>query len=613
MYSKKLLAVISSATLAAGCSHFDQTEKVDPTVELWSAPADSDEAYNFRDDALIAEETYRPTTRASRDKQLGQISSQPSKAEVRRERAGLKEAEELQAASKDQSHRAARQQAESKRTMPIMPVPTPEPSPIASSGREGYDEIIENRFKEVALSPLSTFGLDVDTASYSNVRRWLTQGSVPPASAVRVEEIVNYFDYEYPSSNNGHPVSVSTELGLCPWNPDHRLAVVGVRSDQLHADEVPANRLTFLIDTSGSMHAANKLPLLKRSFTALVEQLRPQDQVAIVTYAGSAGLVLPPTSAKHKGEIYAALNRLRSGGSTAGGAGIKLAYKTAAEQFENHANNRVLIATDGDFNVGQSSDGELVKMIEERRDQGIFLTVMGFGQGNYQDAKMQKIADHGNGVHYYIDSDMEAKRVFTDKLTGTLVTVAKDAKIQIEWNPERVAGYRLVGYENRMLASEDFADDKKDAGDLGAGHTVTAIYEIIPRGLNENVPGSPLRYQTSSTANPNQSEIGWLKFRYKEPLASTSKLFEKAIKIPSNWQPQKPSHNFQWAVAAAEFGMLLRNSENSGNASWDGLQKRLDSIPVDFRSTPVRREFVRLVQSSANLYQKDVAAWSPHD
>jgi Ca-activated chloride channel family protein len=389
--------------------------------------------------------------------------------------------------------------------------------------------------------------------------------------------------------------------------------VVGIRADQIHPDEAPANRLTFLIDTSGSMHSANKLPLLKRSFIALVEQLRPQDQVAIVTYAGSAGLVLPPTSADNKGEIYAALNRLRSGGSTAGGAGIQLAYKTAAEQFAKHANNRVLIATDGDFNVGQSSDGELVKMIEGRRDKGIFLTVMGFGQGNYQDAKMQKIAGHGNGVHYYIDSDIEAKRVFVDKLTSTLVTVAKDAKIQIEWNPERVAGYRLLGYENRILASEDFTDDKKDAGDLGAGHTVTAIYEIIPRGLNENVPASALRYQASKSMNSNQSEIAWLKFRYKEPLAATSKLFEQAIKIPSNWQPQKPSANFQWAVAAAEFGMLLRNSENAGDASWGGLQKRLSEIPAAYRATPIRREFVRLVQSSASLYQNDVVAWSPQD
>lgn len=609
MYSKKLLAVISSATLAAGCGHFDQSKQSAPEVDHWSAPVEGAPLYHLRDDAGLNEELYRPASQpATRSPADEQHAAKEAKYHQQRSR---NEAEASLAVRKDELHQSFRQQAEAKLIAPIMPEQIPAP-PIMP-GREGYDEIVENRFKDVALSPLSTFGLDVDTASYSNVRRWLTQGSVPPASAVRIEEIVNYFDYDYPSSNNGHPVSVTTELGLCPWNPDHRLAVVGVRADQIHADEAPANRLTFLIDTSGSMHSANKLPFLKRSFTALVEQLRPQDQVAIVTYAGSAGLVLPPTSAKRKGEIYAALNRLRSGGSTAGGAGIQLAYKTAAEQFGINANNRVLIATDGDFNVGQSSDGELVRMIEERRDQGIFLTVMGFGQGNYQDAKMQKIADHGNGVHYYIDSDMEAKRVFTDKLTSTLVTVAKDAKIQIEWNPERVAGYRLVGYENRMLASEDFADDKKDAGDLGAGHTVTAIYEIIPRGLNEHVPGSPLRYQSTKASNSNDSEIGWLKFRYKEPLASTSKLFEKPIQIPANWQPQKPSHNFQWAVAAAEFGMLLRNSENAGNASWEGLQKRLSDMPANYRSTPVRREFVRLVQSSAGLYQQDVAAWSPHD
>ena len=469
-------------------------------------------------------------------------------------------------------------------------------------GREGYDYFAENRFQQVALSPLSTFGLDVDTASYSNVRRFLSQGQLPPVDAVRIEELINYFDYDFAAASAAEdgsvqPLSVATELGNAPWNPAHKLVMIGVQARELQEQTRPANRLVFLIDTSGSMNNADKLPLLKRSFQILVEQMRPQDSVAIVTYAGSAGLVLPSTNGNNKEAIYAALNRLSAGGSTAGASGIQLAYQVAQQQFLASANNRVILATDGDFNVGQSSEGELVRMIEARRDQGVFLSILGFGTGNYQEAKMQQLAGHGNGTHHYIDTDREARRVFRSKLQGTLYTVAKDAKIQVEWNPATVAQYRLIGYENRMLNAEDFKDDRKDAGDVGAGHSVMVLYEIVPAQTAGNAAPdqSGLRYQQARPVQPvpaqvASNELGLIKLRYKQPQASDSREFSQIIRSDA-----ASGHNLQWAGAVAEFGMLLRQSQDRGQANYDAVLARSVAAMGD---DELRQEFVGLVRQA---------------
>ncbi|MGJ8669195.1 MAG: vWA domain-containing protein [Oceanococcus sp.] len=453
---------------------------------------------------------------------------------------------------------------------------------------EDYAHWVENRFQQAQLSPLSTFSLDVDTASYSNVRRFLTQGQMPPVDAVRIEELINYFDYDFAAAQADSPLAVVTELSHAPWNPAHQLVMVGVQARDLAADQRPANRLVFLIDTSGSMNNAAKLPLLKRSFQILVEQMRAEDSVAIVTYAGSAGLVLPATSGQHKEAIYAALNRLQAGGSTAGAQGIQLAYQVAEQQFQARANNRVILATDGDFNVGPNSEGELVRMIEKKRDKGVFLSILGFGTGNYQDAKMQKLAGHGNGTHHYIDTDREADRVFRDKLNGTLYTVAKDVKIQIEWNPETVSQYRLIGYESRLLQAEDFADDRKDAGDVGAGHSVTALYEIVPvQGGSNPVQ---LRYQPNKVTRGHDEELGLVKLRYKLPQEKTSQKMQQLI---SRGTPS--GENIQWASAVAELGMLLRDSEHRAQASYDALIQRSEALLGD---DALRREFLGLARQA---------------
>ena len=479
--------------------------------------------------------------------------------------------------SSDQLHGAARMMA----IAPAKPVATPVQG-------EGYAHIAENRFQQVALSPLSTFGLDVDSASYSNVRRFLSQGRLPPIDAVRIEEMINYFDYDFAAQPSAHPLSVTTQMSVAPWNPAHQLVMVGVSARDLAAEQRPANRLVFLLDTSGSMNNPSKLPLLKRSFQILVEQLRPQDSVAIVTYAGSAGLVLAPTSGTHKEAIYAALNRLSAGGSTAGGQGLALAYQVAAQQFVAQANNRVILATDGDFNVGQSSEGELIRMIEARRDKGVFLSVLGFGSGNYQDAKMQQLSSHGNGTHHYIDTDREAERVFRHKLQGTLYTVAKDAKIQIEWNPQAVAEYRLIGYENRLLNAEDFSDDRKDSGDVGAGHNITVLYEIVPANGDETA--AALRYQQARPAPGRSEELGLIKLRYKTPQATRSTELSHVIAAQ-----QSAGEQLAWAAGVAEFGLLLRQSEFRAQASFDAVLSRLEAIAG---GDPLRQELVGLVRQA---------------
>ncbi len=438
---------------------------------------------------------------------------------------------------------------------------------------EDYDFINENRFQEVRNEPRSTFSIDVDAASYANMRRYIQRGQKPPKDAIRIEEMVNYFNYEYPQPQSKHPFEVVTEVSDCPWNKDHRLFHIGMQGKKVATDKLPASNLVFLIDVSGSMRSQNKLPLLQSSFKLLVDQLREEDCVAIVVYAGAAGTVLTATSGADKQKIKAAIDQLQAGGSTAGGAGINLAYKIAKENFEKGGNNRVILATDGDFNVGQSSDAHLESMIEEKRKEGIFLTVMGFGTGNYKDNKMQKLANKGNGNHAYIDNINEAKKVLVNEFGGTLFTIAKDVKLQLEFNPTKVKGYRLIGYENRMLQDEDFNDDKKDAGELGSGHTVTAIYEIIPAGVDSEflTKVDKLKYQKEKkikTKAAKSAELLTIKLRYKEPEGTESKLIEKPV-IDTNLELNQTSDNFRWSAAVAGFGMLLRDSEFKKDAKYD--------------------------------------------
>jgi Ca-activated chloride channel family protein len=469
--------------------------------------------------------------------------------------------------------------------------------------REHYDHIAENDFRSVRDEPLSTFSIDVDRASYSNIRRFLLRDHVaPPADAVQIEEMINYFSYDYEMPRGSDPVAITTELGVAPWNAAHRLLRVGLASRPVETEDLPASNLVFLLDVSGSMQSADKLPLVKQSLRLLVDQLRSEDRVAIVVYAGAAGLVLPPTPGSRKDRILDAIDRLEAGGSTAGGAGLRLAYRVAQDSFLEEGNNRVILATDGDFNVGESSDGAMVRLIEERRDAGVFLTVLGFGTGNLQSSKMQAIAQNGNGNYAYIDGLDEARKVFVGEMGGTLLTVAKDVKIQIEFNPEQVSEYRLVGYENRLLANEDFNNDRKDAGDMGAGHRVTALYEIVPAGAARDGRVDPLRYQNQrrESARSGRGELAFVKVRYKRPQEDESRLIERPVGLGI----ENPSDDFQFASAVAGFGMILRESEHRGSITVrqvlalaeDGLGADLDGY---------RSEFMELVRAYRGLPQHD--------
>ncbi len=471
----------------------------------------------------------------------------------------------------------------------------------AEYNTEEYSRIYDNEFKDSKKDPLSTFSIDVDKASYSNVRRFITQNQLPQADAVRIEEMINYFSYNYPKPTNNQPFSITTEYTDCPWNKNHQLIHIGLQGKEIAMDNLPANNLVFLLDVSGSMESEDKLPLLKSGLRLLVEQMRPQDKVAIVVYAGAAGVVLPSTSGDHKDRIYDALEKLQAGGSTAGGEGILLAYKTAKENFMNKGNNRIILATDGDFNVGVSSDGELTRLIEKQREDGVFLSVLGFGSGNYKDSKMEQLADKGNGNYAYIDNILEAKKVLVKEMGGTLLTIAKDVKLQIEFNPTKVKGYRLVGYENRLLNNEDFNDDKKDAGELGSGHTVTAIYEIIPAGSTELIASvDKLKYQEGSNHSASENnEVMTIKFRYKEPKESTSQLISHIVldkKIPFS----AATENCKFSCAVAEFGMLLRDSKFKGDSDF----KRIIAMAKESKGKDeegYRAEFIRLVEMAELL------------
>lgn len=475
--------------------------------------------------------------------------------------------------------------------------------------REGYDRIVENRFLKTSDNPLSTFSVDVDAASYSNVRRMLNDNQLPPAGAVRIEEMINYFTYTYPQPQANDPFSINTEIADCPWKEKHKIVSIGLQGKKIQAENLPPSNLTFLIDVSGSMQTEDRLPLVKASLRLLIEQLRAQDKVSIAVYAGNAGLVLPPTSGTDKAVIQQALDRLEAGGSTAGGQGIKLAYKTAKENFIKNGNNRVILCTDGDFNVGISSDDELERLIEEERKSGIFLTVLGYGTGNYQDAKMQKLADKGNGNHAYIDNLGEAKKVLVSEFGGTLFTIAKDVKLQVEFNPAKVQAYRLIGYENRLLAKEDFNNDKKDAGELGSGHTVTALYEIIPMGIKSRELDSvdKLRYQKNENQKPDtkfNNELINIKLRYKQPDGDVSKLLQHAV-IDQNKSMADASDNLRFAAAVAQFGMLLRKSDYKGNSTY-AKTEQLAAKTSQTDAEGYRNEFIDLIKKAQKL-SKDVA------
>jgi Ca-activated chloride channel homolog len=470
--------------------------------------------------------------------------------------------------------------------------------------REGYGVASENRFREVGVSPTSTFSIDVDTASYANTRRYLEQMKrLPPSGAVRVEELINYFEYDYSAPSSGEPFSTHTEVSVAPWNPARRLIHIGLQGKKVSQEERPPSNLVFLIDVSGSMSSANKLPLLKKAFAMLVNQLDSRDRVSIVVYASRQGLIASGTPGDRRNEILGALNRLSAGGSTAGGAGITLAYKEARKHFIEGGSNRVILATDGDFNVGVSSAGGLVNLIKKERESGVFLSVLGFGHGNYQDDRMEQLSNHGNGVAAYIDSLAEAKKVLVDQAGGALVTIAKDVKIQVEFNPAKVAQYRLVGYANRQLKHEDFKDDKKDAGDMGAGHTVTVLYEIVPRD-NNGVDGSKseLRYQSSTATAGHANELMTLKVRYKEPAGHASKLQQRVL-VDHNTPLAQTSDSFRFAAAVAQFGMLLGGSKHAGTASFSDLTAQAKGA-LGSDTKGYRKGFVALAKLATQLAQK---------
>ncbi|HWA73522.1 MAG TPA: VWA domain-containing protein [Polyangiaceae bacterium] len=490
---------------------------------------------------------------------------------------------------------------------PLAPVASAPPAPTtADANTEAYSHVVDNPFVSPKSAPLSTFSIDVDTAAYANVRRFLREGAMPPADAVRIEELVNYFSYAYPEPSGDAPFSVTRELSQAPWNPKHRLLLVGLQGKRLAPEALPPRNLVFLVDVSGSMNEPNKLPLLKYSLAELVKTLSPKDRVSLVVYAGASGVVLQPTSGRERSAISQAIERLEAGGSTNGAAGIEAAYALAERNFDPQGVNRVILATDGDFNVGVSSEGELVRLIEKKREKGVYLTVLGFGMGNYKDSNLEQLADHGNGNYAYIDSRAEARKVLVDQGGSTLVTIAKDVKIQVEFNPSEVAAYRLIGYENRALRAQDFNDDRKDAGEIGPGHSVTALYELIAPG--DPIPGGkvdPLKYQRTAPANGGSDEVATVKLRFKRPRSESSELL--SVTVPNRVNPiAQVSPDFRFASAVASFGMLLRGSEYKGSSSYPMVRSLAESSGPSPNAT--RAEFIGLIARAEELSKSSVLA-----
>ncbi|GAA4775591.1 MULTISPECIES: vWA domain-containing protein [Flavobacterium] len=472
-----------------------------------------------------------------------------------------------------------------------------EKRPISNSN-EDYGVFVENEFESPKQSPLSTFSIDVDNASYTNIRRFINNGQQVPKDAVRVEEMMNFFKYQYPQPKGEHPFSITTNYSDCPWNPKNKLVRIGLQGKNIPTENLPNSNFVFLIDVSGSMSDENKLPLLKQSMKILVNELRPEDKVSIVVYAGAAGLVLPPTAGNKKETIINALDQLQAGGSTAGGEGINLAYKIAMENFIKNGNNRVILATDGDFNVGASSDNDMERLIEEKRKSGVFLTCLGYGMGNYKDSKMETLANKGNGNYAYIDNIQEANRFLSKEFKGSMFAIAKDVKIQIEFNPKHVQSYRLIGYENRKLRAEDFTNDAIDAGELGSGHTVTALYEIIPTGVKSDFFKEPtdLKYsQPKSSENSYNDELATIKFRYKKPDGDKSiEMVEVIDNKPQTFEAA--SGDFKFTTAVAWLGLKLRDSKLIENKSSDDI-KNLAKQGLQNDSDGYRAEFIRLIEN----------------
>lgn len=490
---------------------------------------------------------------------------------------------------------------------------TPTPGFISSNqyiyqNNEDYVSNTENKFNDPNTEPLSTFSVDVDKASYANIRRFINQGILPPADAVRIEEMINYFNYEYDEPKNEHPFAIHHELAKCPWNESHYLMKVALQGKRMKKDNLPPSNLVFLLDVSGSMNAQNKLPLLKSALKMLVNELRPEDKVSIVVYAGAAGVVLEPTDGNDKQKIYEALDNLNAGGSTAGGAGLKLAYNMAHKNFLKGGNNRIILATDGDFNIGVSTNDEMEKLIEAERDKGIYITVTGFGMGNYKDSKMEIIADKGNGNYFYIDNLQEARKALVEEFGGTLFTIAKDVKFQLEFNPQLVAGYRLIGYENRLLNKEDFNDDQKDAGEIGSGHTVTALYEIIPVGAEDTrkyIPGvDALKYQKEITKkkkgdNEFANELLTMKLRYKKPNENNSTLMVTTVKHNVS-SFKDASNDFRFVSSVAAWGMKLKNSKYIKETSYSSIIEWAKKAKAE-DEYGYKGEMIRLMQTAQSL------------
>ena len=481
---------------------------------------------------------------------------------------------------------------------PMMEAKRMSESDDAQTNGERYARIDENPFLETSRAPLSTFSIDVDTASYANVRRYLNDGQMPPKDAVRIEELVNYFEYDYPQPIGNQPFSVNTETATAPWNRQHKIVSIGLQGKKVSMEDAPPSNLVFLVDVSGSMNTPDRLPLVKQGLKHLANQLSAKDRVAIVVYAGTSGLVLDSTN--NRGEILSAIERLEAGGSTNGGQGIQLAYRVALDNFIQGGNNRVVLATDGDFNVGVTSDSELVNLIETKRRTGIFLSVLGFGTGNTNDSMMEKLADLGNGNYAYIDSQTEARKALGEQVAGTLYTIAKDVKIQVEFNPAKVAGYRLIGYENRLLANRDFNDDAKDAGEIGAGHSVTALYEIVPAGQTIDNDGIELKYSPPRASETNfNDELLTVKLRYKEPNGTESRLLTQGLLDRGN-TIENASENLRFASAVAEFGMILRGSRYKGSANFSNVTNLAQSsVGSDLKN--YRSDFLNLLEKAKRL------------
>ena len=465
---------------------------------------------------------------------------------------------------------------------------------------EDYELLVENRFLSPLKNPLSTFSIDVDTASYSNVRRFLNNNALPPPAAVRIEELINYFKYDYATPQDDHPFSVNLEIARCPWQSEHWLARVGLKGIEIDRQQKPAANLVFLLDVSGSMNSPDKLPLVKSAMRMLLDQLDEDDRVAIAVYAGASGLVLAPTPASERGAILSALQRLNAGGSTNGGEGIQLAYQLAAQNLIEDGVNRVILCTDGDFNVGVTDRSDLIDLIQTEANRGVFLSVLGFGTGNLKDATMEQLADKGNGNHGYIDSLQEAQKLLVEDALGTLITIAKDVKIQIDFNPQHVQAYRLIGYENRMLKEEDFRDDKKDAGEIGVGHTVTALYEIVPAGVESPVLAvEPSKYQeVVIESSGSTDEVMTVRLRYKQPEGEDGIEFHVPAGVPLD--DSEGSEDFQFAASVAAFGMLLRDSKYSGDATFEMVEK-LASKGIGQSDDNYRHEFLRLINAASLL------------